>query len=87
MSYEVDNELINCFQPEVYSELVNLFKKYDSNHNAVIEKNEFYNMIKELGFSEMSKKDVNALFKNFDLNNDKVISFYEFLQIMKTIKK
>ena len=87
MSYEVDDELINCFKPDVYSELVNLFKKYDSNQNAVIEKNEFYNMIKELGFSEMSKKDASALFKNFDLNNDKVISFYEFLQIMKKIKK
>ncbi len=86
MSYEVDSGLIESFKPEVYSELVKIFKEFDENNNAVMEKNEFKNLLKELGYGDLSKKDIDALFKDIDLNNDNVISFYEFLLIMKKIK-
>ena len=86
MSYEVDSGLIESFKPEVYSELVKIFKEFDENNNAVMEKNEFTNLLKELGYGDLSEKDIDALFKDIDLNNDNVISFYEFLLIMKKIK-
>ena len=57
-----------------------------SNQKIIIEKCEFKDLLKELGFTDMSKKDMSALFKDIDLNNDNVISFYEFLLIMKKIK-
>ena len=83
MSYEVDSSLVNCFKPEVYSELMSIFKEFDANQNAVIERNEFTNLLKKLGFGHLNKKEMSALFKDIDLNNDNVISFYEFLLIMK----
>ena len=86
MSYEVDAGLVNSFPPELYAEYCRLFKEFDKNNNAVIEKSEFKDLLKELGFTELSKKEVKALFKDIDLNNDNVISFYEFLQIMKKMK-
>ncbi len=63
-----------------------MFKEYDKNGNAVIEKDEFKDLLKELGFSDLSKKEIKALFKDIDANNDKVISFYEFLLLMKKLK-
>ena len=69
-----------------YSELVSIFKEFDANNNAVMEKNEFVNLLKELGYGDMKKKDIDALFKDIDLNKDNVISFYEYLLIMKKIK-
>ena len=86
MSYEVDQGLVDSFKPEVYQELVSLFKQFDENNNAVIEKNEFKNLLKELGLGDLKKKDIDALFQDIDLNKDNVISFYEFLLIMKKIK-
>ena len=86
MSYDVDSGLVNSFKPEDYAEFTRLFKEFDKNKNAVIEKCEFKDLLKELGFTDMSKKDMSALFKDIDLNNDNVISFYEFLLIMKKIK-
>ena len=86
MSYDVDAKLVNSFEPAIYSDLVKTFKEFDTNQNGVIEKDEFKNLLKELGYENLSKKEINALFKDIDLNNDKVISFYEFLQIMKKIK-
>ena len=87
MSYDdVSQELIDCFKPETYTELVQIFKEYDKNNNALIEKCEFKDLLKGLGIEDLSKKDMSALFKDIDLNNDNVISFYEFLLIMKKIK-
>ena len=40
-------------------------------------------ILKELGYGDLSEKDIDALFKDIDLNNDSVISFNEFLHIMK----
>ena len=86
MSYEVDSTLVNSFKPEDYAEYVKLFKEFDKNSNAVIEKDEFKDLLKELGITDLSKKDIKALFKDIDLNKDNVISFYEFLLIMKKLK-
>ena len=86
MSYDVDAKLVNSFEPAIYSDLVKTFKEFDTNQNGVIEKDEFKSLLKELGYEDLTKKQINALFKDIDLNNDKVISFYEFLLIMKKIK-
>ena len=86
MSYDVDSSLVNSFKPEVFSELMSIFKEFDTNNNAVMEKSEFKNLLNKLGLGDLDKKQINALFKEFDLNNDKVLSFYEFLLIMKKIK-
>ena len=86
MSYDVDLGLVNSFKPEVYAELVKIFKEFDTNNNAVMDKSEFKSLLKKLGFDDLDKKEMKALFKDFDVNNDNVISFYEFLLIMKKIK-
>ena len=86
MSYDVDSGLVNSFKPEVYTELVSIFKEFDANNNAVMEKSEFKNLLNKLGLGDLDKKQINALFKDFDLNDDGVLSFYEFLLIMKKIK-
>ena len=87
MSYDVDSGLVSSFTPELYSELMKIFKEYDDNNNAVIEKSEFKNLLKGLGYDDFSKKEISALFKDIDLNNDNVISFNEFLLIMKKMNK
>ena len=51
-----------------------------------MEKDEFKNLLKELGYGDMKKKDIDALFQDIDLNHDNVISFYEYLLIMKKLK-
>ena len=86
MSYDVDAKLVDSFEPAIYADLVKTFKEFDTNQNGVIEKDEFKNLLKELGYENLTKKQISALFKDIDLNNDKVISFYEFLLIMKKIK-
>ena len=40
MSYEVDSSLVNCFKPEVYSELMSIFKEFDL---KIIDYNFHYN--------------------------------------------
>ena len=83
MSYEADQKLVDSFDPALYSELVEIFKEFDKNGNAVIENNEFEDLVKALGFTDVTKEDIDALFKEIDLNNDSTISFAEFLVLMK----
>ena len=83
MSYEADQKLIQSFDQELYTEIVKVFKDYDKNGNGVIEGNEFEDLIKALGFTDVSKQDIETLFKDIDLNNDSTISFAEFLVLMK----
>ena len=85
MSYEADTKLVQSFDSEFYSELVQTFKSYDQNNNGVIEKNEFIDLITALGFTDVKKEEVDALFKDIDLNDDSVISFSEFLVLMKKL--
>ena len=89
MSYDVDKKLVESFDPALYSDLVEMFKEFDKNGNAVIEQNEFEDLVKALGFVDVSKEDIAALFKEIDLNKDSTISFAEFLVLMKkmTAKK
>ena len=83
MSYEADQKLVDSFDPALYSELVEIFKEFDKNGNAVIENNEFEDLVKALGFTDVTKEDIDALFKEIDLNKDSTISFAEFLVLMK----
>ena len=83
MSYEADQKLIQSFDQELYTEIVKVFKDYDKNGNGVIEGNEFEDLIKALGFTDVTKEDIEVLFKDIDLNNDSTISFAEFLVLMK----
>ena len=83
MSYEADQKLIQSFDQDLYTEIVQVFKDFDKNGNGVIEINEFEDLIKELGFTDTSKQDIETLFKDIDLNNDSTISFAEFLVLMK----
>ena len=85
MSYEADSKLVQSFDPQFYSELVETFKGYDTNGNGVIENNEFLDLVTALGFTDVTKQDVDALFKDIDLNNDSVISFSEFLVLMQKL--
>ena len=86
MSYEVEPQLIESFEPELYNEFVTIFKTYDKNGNAVIEKNEFVDLLHALGCTDIDAKEAETLYKDIDLNNDSVISFNEFLHIMKKMK-
>ena len=86
MSYEADPKIIESYEPELYNYLVTIFKTFDKNGNAVIEKNEFVDLLHALGCTEIDAKGAEALYKDIDLNNDSVISFNEFLHIMKKIK-
>ncbi len=86
MSYEADPKIIECFEPELYNQFVTIFKTYDKNGNAVIEKNEFVDLLHAIGFTDIDEKEAEALYKDIDLNNDSVISFNEFLHIMKKMK-
>ena len=85
MSYEADPNLIQSLDPELYTEIVKIFKEYDKNGNGVIENNEFEELIRVLGFTDVSKEDIDSLFKDVDLNKDSTISFSEFLVLMKKL--
>ena len=83
MSYEADQKLIQSFDQDLYTEIVKIFKDFDKNGNGVIENHEFEDLIKALGFTDVTKEDIEVLFKDIDLNNDSTISFAEFLVLMK----
>ena len=83
MSYKADDKLVKSFDQEFYTELVEMFKKYDKDGSGVIEKVEFLDLVKTLGFTEVTEAETDAVFQGIDLNNDSVISFSEFLVLMK----
>ena len=83
MSYVADQKLIQSFDQDLYTEIVNVFKDFDKNGNGVIDCHEFEGLIYALGFTDISKQDIETLFKDIDLNSDSTISFAEFLVLMK----
>ena len=83
MSYVADQKLIQSFDQDLYTEIVNVFKDFDKNGNGVIDCHEFEDLIHALGFTDISKQDIETLFKDIDLNSDSTISFAEFLVLMK----
>ena len=83
MSYVADQKLIQSFDQDLYTEIVNVFKDFDKNGNGVIDSHEFEDLIQALGFTDVSKQDIETLFKDIDLNSDSTISFAEFLVLMK----
>ena len=83
MTYNVDKKYTEGLDPDFYAQIVELFKGYDANGNGVIEKNEFVELLKSLGYEDVEKSEIDALFKDIDLNSDSVISFAEFLVLMK----
>ena len=61
-----------------------MFQSYDKNGDAVIEKKEFIELLRQLKWEEDTiKRYAKKIYKDLDLNNDSVISFNEFLQIYK----
>ena len=64
MSYDVDAKLVSSVEPAIYADLVKTFKEFDTNKNGVIEKDEFKSLLKELGYEDLTKKQINALFKD-----------------------
>jgi hypothetical protein len=68
MSYEVEPQLIESFEPELYNEFVTIFKTYDKNGNAVIEKDEFVDLLLALGCTDIDAKDAENLYKAFGMD-------------------
>ena len=60
----------------------NNFKNYDKDANGTIEKGEFGQVLKDMGYDEVSEEKLAEMFSNVDLNKDGVVDWEEFLNIM-----
>ena len=77
------------YDEETHKIILELFDKFDKNHNGVLDKEEFFK-----GFSDLIKtladgqdeKEINKIseeaIEKFDLNNNGQIEFEEFVQLM-----
>ena len=59
------------------SEVKPAFKKFDSDGSNAISRDEFTDMMKDLG-SELNEEQVSAAMEDLDVNHDGVIDFEEF---------
>lgn len=74
------------FNPEQCTELVNAFKTYDKNKDGTMDAKEFKQVLKDLGYSEISADQVDAVLKRVDKNSDSVIDFEEYLEMFASVK-
>ena len=70
------------FLPEEITDMVSNFKNYDSDKNGTISKQEFCQVLKNLGMTN----DPDTLFEKFDKNSDGVISWEEYVHMMGVVK-
>jgi calcium-binding protein CML len=62
--------------------LESVFKKFDSDNSAYIEKDEFESLLAELGMTDYTEKQFHMMFLAADTNADNKLSFAEFCDIL-----
>ena len=65
--------------------MVNSFKNYDKDSSETINKEEFKQVLKDMGHSDVTDSYLSEVFSKIDLNKDGVISWEEFLNMMQYI--
>ena len=61
----------------------NTFKYYDKDNSLSIDTNEFRQVLKDMGHTNMTDAYINGIFAKVDTNSDGVITWEEFLQMMQ----
>ena len=82
--YIVPYEYRKFFSAEQTSELVQSFKNYDKDKNGVMDKNEFREALKDMGYRDLSEAKVSQVLKSVDKNQNGVIEWDEFLEMMRS---
>ena len=60
--------------------LARLFKLYDTDGSGNLDKEEFYQMLSDLGIQAITRTDYNNLFRKYDIDGDGTISYKEWAQ-------
>ncbi|KAJ8308803.1 hypothetical protein KUTeg_013677 [Tegillarca granosa] len=63
------------------TELRKIFRKYDTDKDGVLNRDELEKALKSIGDKSLTK-DVDELLEEFDTNHDGVIQFDEFMKMM-----
>ena len=97
MNFQPDPKLISSFTQEEYPALEKIYSFFDKNGDGFLEKDEILELIKKLGFDEMSEENIDDLIDflfslgylnqiSEDLRNNKKLSFTDYLSILKQLK-
>jgi len=85
MRYEVDIKLKESFRPEDLANFTNLFKTYDKNKNALLEKEELLDLLHSLGHRNLKAGDINTLISGVKTADPNSLTFTEYLNLMKKL--
>ena len=61
------------------------FKNYDTDKNGVMDKNEFKNALKDMGYRDLSEAKITQVLNSVDKNKNGVIEWNEYLEMMRSV--
>jgi hypothetical protein len=73
--------------PEEQTAVIRSFKNFDKSKDGVIEQGEFKNLLKDMGRTDVTDDQVQALFTKFDQNGDGMIDFHEYLEMVIALQE
>ena len=85
-TYDVPMDIKKNFNPAEISELIRVFKFYDTDKNETMDKKEFKQVCIDLGHRDITDEQVQTMLNEVDLNSDGVICFSEFLLMFSKLK-
>jgi Ca2+-binding EF-hand superfamily protein len=85
-TYTVPFDLKKNFTPSEVTELIQVFKHYDSDKNEMMDSKEFKQVCVDLGQRDITDDKVQEILAEVDRNNDGVIQFDEFLHMFAQLK-
>ena len=97
MNFQPDPKLVSSFTQEEQSALEKIYSFFDKNGDGFLEKDEIIELIKKLGFDEISEENIDDLIDflfslgylnqiSEELRNNKKLSFTDYLNILKQLK-
>lgn len=86
ISYDFTFDQKKNLSPQEQSQLVKVFKSYDTNKDGVMSKDEFKNIMVDLGYRKITDDECAKMLAEFDTNQDGVIQWGEFIDMMNKFK-
>jgi hypothetical protein len=86
ISYEIPFTIRKHMTPEEQTAAIRSFKNFDKNNDGTIVRDEFKNLLKDMGRDDVSDKWIEDVFTRFDTDGDGKIDFMEYLVMVSQLK-